>query len=400
MKSTPIFKILSAAVLLAVVFYFAVQGYHYFSDPINTTFVYASHEWEAIETEGYLVREEETFHSDMTTLHHALGEGEKVGKNQTLAIAFPDSGALNRVERLEALEMQAQQLSFALESFLDGDAALKLDDNIREDLAAFHQAIATGDYTRGEDERTALKTAILKRDYTYTSQEQIELDLNAVEQKIQEEEALLNGTDITAPKSGIFSAVCDGYERVLTPALLGEVSPSFLTTLQPETQNANVGKLIYGDTWYYVTVITQEQAQILEDRGAISVQFAKGFTAPFSMAIRHISEAENGKCVLWLSTKEYMAQTTLLRQQSASLLLHEYEGLRLPDKALRVNAEGKTGVYCVIGARARYKGVSVLYHGDDYVLVQPTDTGDTSLLRQGDQVIVTTAELYDGKVIG
>ena len=317
MKTTPIFKILSAAILLAVVFYFAVQGYHYFSDPINTTFVYASHEWDAIETEGYLVREEETFHSDMTTLHHALKEGEKVGKNQTLAIAFPDSGALNRVERLDALEMQAQQLSFALESFLDGDAALKLDDNIREDLTAFHQAIATGDYTRGEDERTALKTAILKRDYTYTSQEQIEFDLNAVEQKIKEEEALLNGTDITAPKSGIFSAICDGYERVLTPALLGEVSPSFLTTLQPEAQRANVGKLIYGDTWYYVTVITQEQAQLLEDRTAISVQFAKGFTAPFAMSIKHISEPENGKCVLWLSTREYMAQTTLLRQQSA-----------------------------------------------------------------------------------
>ncbi len=400
MKTTPIFKILSAAILLAVVFYFAVQGYHYFSDPINTTFVYASHEWDAIETEGYLVREEETFHSDMTTLHHALKEGEKVGKNQTLAIAFPDSGALNRVERLDALEMQAQQLSFALESFLDGDAALKLDDNIREDLTAFHQAIATGDYTRGEDERTALKTAILKRDYTYTSQEQIEFDLKAVEQKIKEEEALLNGTDITAPKSGIFSAICDGYERVLTPALLGEVSPSFLTTLQPEAQRANVGKLIYGDTWYYVTVITQEQAQLLEDRTAISVQFAKGFTAPFAMSIKHISEPENGKCVLWLSTREYMAQTTLLRQQSASLLLHEYEGLRLPDKALRVNEEGKTGVYCVIGARARYKGVAVLYHGDGYVLVQPTDTGETSLLRQGDQVIVTTAELYDGKVIG
>ncbi|MBR5571662.1 MAG: hypothetical protein IKV99_03370 [Oscillospiraceae bacterium] len=400
MKTTPIFKILSAAVLLAVVFYFAVQGYHYFSDPINTTFVYASHEWEAIETEGFLVRDEETFHSDMTTLHHALREGEKVGKNQTLAIAFPDSGALNRVERLDALEMQAQQLSFALESFLDGDAALKLDDNIREDLTAFHQAIATGDYTRGEDERTALKTAILKRDYTYTSQEQIEFDLNAVEQKIKEEESLLNGTDITAPKSGIFSAVCDGYEGVLTPALLGEVSPSALTAIQPEAQRANVGKLIYGDTWYYVTVITQEQAQMLEDRSAISVQFAKGFTAPFSMAVRHISEPENGKCVLWLSTREYMAQTTLLRQQSASLLLHEYEGLRLPDKALRVNEEGKAGVYCVIGARARYKGVSVLYHGDGYVLVRPTDTGETSLLRQGDQVIVTTAELYDGKVIG
>ena len=400
MKTTPIFKILSAAILLAVVFYFAVQGYHYFSEPINTTYVYASREWDAIETEGYLVREEETFHSTMTTLHHALNEGEKVGRNQTLAIAFPDSGALNRVERIENLEMQAQQLSFALASFLDGDASLKLDDNIREDLIVFHQAIANGDYTRGEDERTSLKTSILKRDYTYTSQEQIEFDLDAVDQKLNEERALLNGTDITAPRSGVFSAICDGYETVLTPALMGEISPSTLSAIRPEAVNANVGKLIYGDTWYYAAVISQEQAQLLNKRSSVSVQFAKGFTAPFAMTIAHISEPENGKCVLWLSSQEYMAQTTLLRQQSASLLLNEYEGLRLPDKALRVNEDGKVGVYCIIGARARYKGVEVLYHGDDYVLVRPTDTGDTSLLRQGDQVIVTTAELYDGKVIG
>lgn len=400
MKTTPIFKILSAAILLAVVFYFAVQGYRYFSDPINTTFVYASHEWDAIETEGWLVREEETFHSGLSTLHHALSEGDKVGKNQTLAIAFTDSGALTRVERLASLEMQAQQLSFALESFLDGDAALKLDDNIRDDLTALHQAIATGDYSQGEDSRTALKAAILKRDYTYTSQEQIELDLENVEQQIASEKAALNGSNITAPRSGVFSAVCDGYESVLTPEMIETATPATFANLRGKDSEANVGKLIYGDTWYYAAVISEEDALALENRSTISVQFAKGFTEMFTMNIHHITEPENGKCLLWLSSKEYLSQTTLLRQQSATLLLKEYEGLRLPDKALRVTEEGKTGVYCVIGARARYKGVSVIYHGEDYVLVKPTDTGDTTLLRQGDQVIVTTAELYDGKVIG
>ena len=400
MKTTPIFKILSAAVLLAVVFYFVVQGYRYFSDPINTTYVYASREWDAVETEGWLVREEETFHSGLTTLHHTLTEGQKVGKNQTLAIAFSDSGALTRVEQLESLELQAQQLSFALESFLDGDAALKLDDNIREDLTALHQAIATGDYSQGEDSRASLKAAVLKRDYTYTSQEQIEEDLKDVEQQIAEKEASLNGTDITAPRSGIYSAVCDGYESVLTPEMIETATPATFAALRSDNCEANVGKLIYGDTWYYATIITEEQALLLEDRNSVTVQFAKGFTEMFTMYIHHISKAENGQCVLWLRCDEYLAQTTLLRQQNATLLLREYEGLRLPDKALRVNEEGKTGVYCVIGARARYKGVSVVYHGEDYVLVTPTDTGDTSLLRQGDQVIVTTAELYDGKVIG
>ena len=60
-----------------------------------------------------------------------------------------------------------------------------------------------------------------------------------------------------------------------------------------------------------------------------------------------------------------------------------------------------TGVYCVLGVRARFKPVKVVYQGDGYALVEAASaTEDSSMLRQGDQVIVTTAELFDGKVIG
>ena len=99
--STPIFKILSAVMLAAVVIYFTVQAYRYFSDPINTTLVYATTEETVLEVNGYLIRDEETFHSDAGTLAHTLSEGERVGKGQTLAMAYSDSGALTRVERLE-----------------------------------------------------------------------------------------------------------------------------------------------------------------------------------------------------------------------------------------------------------------------------------------------------------
>ena len=51
------------------------------------------------------------------------------------------------------------------------------------------------------------------------AQEQIEQDLEAVEAQIAEKEASLNGTDITAPRSGVYSAVCDGFESVLTPEI-------------------------------------------------------------------------------------------------------------------------------------------------------------------------------------
>ena len=60
-----------------------------------------------------------------------------------------------------------------------------------------------------------------------------------------------------------------------------------------------------------------------------------------------------------------------------------------------------TGVYCRLGVRAKFKPVKVVYQGDGYVLTEAVSAeDDSSMLRQGDEVIVTSADLSDGKVIG
>ncbi len=402
-SSTPIFKILSAAILAAVVLYFGVQVYHYFADTITTTPVYASAEEEVMELNGYLIRDEETFHSDAATLGHALGEGERAGKGQTLATAYPDSGALSRVEQLEALQLRLEQLSFSLVSYLDPDAALKLDSSINSGILALRQAISGGEYSGAEEELSALKSAVLKRDYGTASQEEIEADIQETEQSIKELEATLHGSDITAPEPGIYSAACDGYETVLTPEFLeDDLTPSKLGSVKPTgSDSANVGKLIYGDTWYYAANITEAQAQQLDGRSAVTLRFSKGLGMDLKMTIHSISRGENGQRTLVLRSEKYLAQTTLMRHASATVVLRSYEGLRLPFNALRVNDEGVAGVYCVLGVRAKFKPVEVVYQGDGYALVKAASaTEDSSMLRQGDQVIVTATPLYDGKVIG
>ena len=402
-SSTPIFKILSVVVLAAAAIYFAVQAYRYFSDPINTTLVYASSEEMVLEMTGYLIRDEETFHSDAATLGHALGEGDRVGKGQTLATAYPDSGALTRVEQLEALHLRLEQLSFSLTSFLDPDAALKLDSSINSGILALRQSISGGEYSSADEDLSALKSSILKRDYTSASQEEIEADIKATEQSISELERSLNGTAITAPEAGIYSAACDGYETVLTPEFLkDDLTPGKLNSVKATgSDNANVGKLIYGDTWYYAASITDAQAEQLDGRSTVTIRFAKGLNIDLRMTVDSISRSENGHRVLVLRSDKYIAQTTLMRHQAATLVLRTYEGLRLPSNALRVNDQGVTGVYCVLGVRAKFKPVKVVYQGDGYALVEAASTADDSgMLRRGDEVITTAAEIYDGKVIG
>ena len=399
-KTSPLMKILPIAVLTAVLVYFAVQLYNYLSDPVNTTLVVAGQAEDTIALNGWLLRDEEVLPAQNGTLSRVRQEGERVGVGQVLARVYANDGALQTVSQIETLELQLQQLQFALTSYLNPDAALKLDTSITGDILTLRQALTGGDYTAAEGDIAPLKAAVLKRDHSYASQEEIQTEIKSVEGQIKSLEASLSGTTVTARASGTYSAVCDGYERVLTKAFLEEVTPGKLARLRPVDEQSNMGKLIYGDTWYYVVTLPEEQASYLKSQGAVTLRFAKGFDQNIRMQVVSVSAPEDGQAAVTLSCRKYLAQTTLLRHQAADVILRTYEGLRVPSNALRVSEEGVTGVYCVDGSTAAFRPVTVLYQGQGYALVQPAEgASDTQTLRVGDEVIATAGALSDGKVI-
>ena len=402
MKKTPIFTILCIAVLAAAVLYFAGQAVKYFSDPLTTTPVYEAKTQDSIPLTGYLVRQEETFHSSNGTLVHYQTEGARVGVGQTLAVSYPNEEALQTVARVEELEMRLEQLEFALNSYLDPDAALQLDSSITQSVIRMHQEISDGNYADGYSEIAALESAVMKRSYSYSSVDEIEADIARAKQEMASEKAGLSGArPIAAPYCGTYSAICDGYETVLTPEWLETVTPRALDAVRPVESEANVGKLISGDTWYYAAAISAQQAEQLKGRTSVTVRFSKGLTQDLSMTIQQITAEEDGKCVLILKSSRYLAQTTTLRHQAAELILREYSGLRVPANALRVSEDGVAGVYCVAGVTARFKPVQVLWQGEGHALVKASDdAAGATILRVGDEVIATSGELHDGKVIG
>ena len=94
-----------------------------------------------------------------------------------------------------------------------------------------------------------------------------------------------------------------------------------------------------------------------------------GFDLPVTLT--RISAAENGKCLIVLKSTRYLSYMTLLREQNAELIISAYDGLRVPKNALRVDENGVSGVYCLVGRVAYFKPVSIVYQGSDYCLVEP-----------------------------
>ena len=401
-RSSPLLKVLPIAVLAAVLLYFAAQVYNYFADPLTITMVYESQAEDTLSMDGWLVRTEEPLPGQSGTVSRAVQEGQRVAAGETVATVYSDDSALQTVSRIETLELQLQQLEFALTSYLDPDAALKLDTSITDDILALRQTLTQGDYASAESDLATLKAAVLKRDYgAYESQEAIQSQVKTVESELTQLRASLSGAGtVRAKASGTYSAVCDGYESVLTEEFLKDVTPSRLKSLKAGTAESNVGKLIYGDTWYYAVTLPADQAAELKTMGRVSVRLAKGFDQSIRMTVESVSREENGEAVAVLSSTRYLAQTTLLRHQAADAVLHTYQGLRVPANALRVSEDGTTGVYCVDGENASFRPVTLVYQGAGYALVTPADgVSDTQTLRAGDQVIATSGELHDGKVI-
>ena len=409
MKSTRVFKILSAALAAAVVFYFLVQGVRYLTNPYATTRVYTSTTEDAVEASGWLVREEETFRTDAGTLSPTREEGEKVGQGQVIAATYDSPGALEAVaDKAIERNIGARGLRAVMEGVLTPIMYDIPSDHTIEQVTITAGAVNDGaapvtlrDPAPASGDLSQLKAAIVKRSRAYTSSQEIKAEITAVQDEIDSLQAGLTGAaNITAPRAGTYSAVCDGYESVLTPAGLDDLTPSALDKLTAGENTANVGKLIYGNTWYYAAAVTQEEAQRIAGCGSVSLRLTKGITDDIAATVHSVSPAEDGRCVVVLACREYLAETTQLRHQTAQIVLHSYTGLRLPSVCLRQQEDGTLGVYCAQGSFSRFKPVDMVYQGDDYVLVSvPQNTDGLDTLRPGDEVIMTGVTLDGSQIL-
>lgn len=408
-------KILMTLVCLVLLAYFGIQGYRYFNDPLTTVVAYNYQVEESTTVSGWVVRQEQVL-ADTSSglLRLSRSEGEKVSKGGQVAVVYADQASLDRQNEIDALQTQVEQLEYAQEAALSSEAALKLDNQIITSILSLQSDLAADRLDYADSHVAELRNLVLKRDYTYSGGEDIDTQLSALQAQLQSLQAQASSSvkAVTAPVSGIYSAVVDGYESVLTPESLTELTPSNINKIQPDGTSSELGKLITGTTWYYAASMTAADAEELTVGKTVTLRFIKGTERDLSVTVSSLGQEESGRVVVVFSSGQYLSELTLLRQQSADIITSTITGIRVPSEAIRTEkvtldtetgetkTEQRTGLYCIVGMRARFKPVEIIYTDDDgYVLVQP-DTGDSSTtLRSGDEVIIAAKGLYDGKVV-
>lgn len=413
-NNSPGTKLLMAAITLVLLSYFGIQVYRYFMDPLSTTLAYTYQVEKEAQLSGYVVRKEQVLAHEEGLLQQERTEGERVSSGGIVATVYADEASLERQEELNRLTARLEQLQYAREAAEGAEISVKLDAQILQSILSYRSRLVAGKLQEAVTQGSTLQSLVLKRDYTYSDQTGIDQQIEAVEAQIQtlKAQSASKKRQVKAPMSGLFSAVVDGYETVLTPASLSTLTPDAFSALEPDTSVATTtGKLILGRDWYYAAVMDVKAAEALADEDALLLHFTKGVERDLPVTLENIGPEEDGQAVVVFRGSSYLQELTLLRRQSASVIYDVVEGIRVPKEALRVvtrtteNEEGKsvttqtTGVYCMVGMEARFKPVEVLYSGEGFVLVRSLSTSETLRLRSGDEVIISARGLYDGKVI-
>jgi len=418
-------RIIMLLLLGAILLTIGVSAWNSLREIYPTVLAYTYTVSDSMEATGFLVRQESVLTGQGGTVELLPDEGEKVSRGETVALFYQSDDGLTQRQTLQQLLLEQEQLEYALAQAGGSSDSAQLSTRVADAIADLRGAASSGDLTGLESQTLELKSLIYKHSYTFNqegdSTAALQASLDEVNTQIQTltAQASQSTSRVTASQSGVFSGLVDGYESLITPDMLDSITPSQLEQLarQAPTENTSaIGKLITNSTWYFACTLPEEDAERLVEGRTITVRFSRDWSGEVDMEVERLSDPEDGKVLVVLSADKFLSDTTLLRRQTVELVFDTVSGIRLPKEALRVEQQtvtdpdteeetqvSVTGVYALVGQRAEFKEVTVLAEEDDYILVKAasteTPTQEKKALRAGDKIIISSGELYDGKVI-
>ena len=165
---------------------------------------------------------------------------------------------------------------------------------------------------------------------------------------------------------------------------------------EPE-KSLSGGRAVYGFAWYFAALA--DDGAPLREGGSCEILF-DGFEKSTAAEIISVSAAENGQCALLLrltaSSPEYLS----LRRSGAEIIFSRYSGLELPLEAVHTDGERNNFVYISTAGIVRSLDVDIIYTDKAGGFCLAAQDASFDALREGNTVIVSGKDIYEGKVLG
>lgn len=346
---------------------------------------------------GIVVREESLIQSDEKYISISAESGQMVSVGEPIAVVYSGEEALERAAEIRELELKKQYISSVLSGESSAENLTDRDNSIKDSLLSLAASAARHDTESLAAASLSLGSLVIQNSEINTT----EVDLGLVNTQLEslKQSALTDTTEITASTPGLFSASPDGYEYI-TPGMLSGLTPTQLQTLEqsPTELADNVrGKMASPFEWFFAANVSETDAAKLEVGKIATLDFGRYCSNLLSGKVISISSPSDEECSVVFRCTEASSEMLSVRRATAEIVFDAHEGIRVPKQAV-LSDEGGSYIYTLTGMQAEKKYITIIWETEEYYLAGTSQ--EAASLREGNDIILTTKGLYDGKIMG
>jgi len=353
---------------------------------------------------GWFFRDEVTVSgSNSDTVQHLVYSGERVQKNAPLAIIYADEQSLDTSRSISSLDKEVSMLDTALLAAGDESDAAKLDQSIVSSLQQLAGQLKSGAGAALDTVAESIRTQSLRRSAATSDTSVITYERDSLAAQRDNMSRMLSGqsTQISAPSSGYFSEVVDGYENVMTFDELDGLLPDRLTELTKMKESTGstmvLGKVIQSFSWYLAAEVPIEEAERLMVGQNIRVGFTQA-SIEVPVSVYQINqEKDTETAVILLEGNDFNTEIVSMRNQPIEVIIGTYTGLKVPKEAIAFE-DDELVVFILSGSVTKTKHINKLYEGDKFYIVEQSATDPDALVEQ-DMIIIRGKGLQNNMVV-
>lgn len=221
---------------------------------------------------------------------------------------------------------------------------------------------------------------------------QFENKINSINEEILRLQRDMNDPSdtIKSDKSAYFVSYADGYESKFSKDSIAYLTADDIKAVSEneirknDNGNTIVGKLIDDYKWNIAGVI-QNKDDVFKAGDTVTLSFESS-NDKIQGTIDEIRPSGNNESIVIVSCDVMNSELVQHRVETVEMSVQNYEGIKVPRRAIRFNKDGEKGVYIKLGENIIFRKIDVIFEGDDYVISDANPDSDYLMLY--DDIIV------------
>ena len=399
-----IIYILSGALAIAVSVYLIYHIVKLFNTEMTVETVEAAELSDAVTATGVIFRNETVLYGTRYgSLDRLLSNGERAAKDSEVVRIYEKTGDSDT-----ELALIDRQLAVLAESGSVSDNSTKaVDAEINRLYYAVRQKAEDGDYGGITAKLKRLLINMNRREIITNNRVNFNAEIASLKER-RDGIVRSGGAPIETvytPISGYFLYDVDGYERILTADALKNATYSGLRELLDAKAEQNeataygyaVGKIAPSAEWFLCAELDLKIAMNLEEGREYGVTFSLSPDQELKLTLDKILTGADS-AVIVMSSTVMPADFNSSRKQTVQIRAESVTGLRVPVSAVRVDENGRQGVFILKNNRTTFRYIDVLDSIEGYYIVRelhPEDENYAQYLHRNDVMIVRGKNLKE-----